>query len=111
MVFDVRCLPNPHWVSNLRPLTGLDKPVADFLRAEDEVNDMQNDISAFLDNWLPRFEKNSRSYVTVAIGCTGGQHRSVYLSEQLHKHFQEKWDNVQVRHRELGRADFKESKV
>lgn len=101
MVFDVRCLPNPHWVSNLRPLTGLDEPVRDFLKSHEEVSAMETDIAAFLDRWLPKFEENSRSYVTVAIGCTGGQHRSVYLSDQLYLRFTEKWENVQVRHREL----------
>ncbi len=102
MVFDVRCLPNPHWVSSLRPLTGLDQPVREFLAGHQEVSAMQNDISNFLDSWLPRFEENSRSYLTVAIGCTGGQHRSVYLSDKLYLAFREKWENVQVRHRELG---------
>lgn len=105
MVFDVRCLPNPHWVPNLRSQTGLDEPVNAFLASHDEVNDMLKDISGFLDNWLPKFEKNSRSYVTVAIGCTGGQHRSVYLSEKLHQSFKSKWENVQVRHRELARQN------
>jgi UPF0042 nucleotide-binding protein len=105
MVFDVRCLPNPHWVPNLRTLTGLDAPVADFLHSHQEVLDMTADIEGFLDDWLPKFEENSRSYVTVAIGCTGGQHRSVYLSEKLYLSFNSKWDNVQIRHRELGRLN------
>lgn len=102
MVFDVRCLPNPHWVASLRALTGLDQPVRDFLGSHDEVKEMEADIENFLNRWLPKFEENSRSYVTVAIGCTGGQHRSVYLSDRLYLKFREKWENAQVRHRELG---------
>lgn len=105
MVFDVRCLPNPHWVANLRSLTGLDVPVREFLESHQEVLDMQADISRFLDSWLPKFEENSRSYVTVAIGCTGGQHRSVFLSDKLYLEFCDKWDNVQVRHRELSKLN------
>lgn len=104
MVFDVRCLPNPHWVSNLRSQTGLDNPVREFLESHQEVIEMQNDINEFLEKWLPKFEKSSRSYVTVAIGCTGGQHRSVYLSDKLFLAFGDKWDNVQIRHRELAQS-------
>lgn len=101
-VFDVRCLPNPHWVPNLRASTGLDEPVREFLEEHTEVATMQADIEHFLSRWLPRFEENSRSYLTVAIGCTGGQHRSVYLADKLYLAFKENWQNVQVRHRELG---------
>jgi len=104
MVFDVRCLPNPHWVPSLRQLTGLDLPVRTFLEAQSEVGDMLADIQSFLERWLPKFEQNGRSYVTVAIGCTGGQHRSVYLTDKLYLVFSEAWSNVQVRHRELSGA-------
>lgn len=103
IVFDARCLPNPHWKPNLRSMTGLDEPVQEFLEKQADFNKMFREISNYLANWLPRFEANNRSYMTVAIGCTGGQHRSVYLSEKLHDHFVSKWDNVQVRHRELGK--------
>ncbi len=100
-VFDVRCLPNPYWVASLRVFSGLDKPVQEFLAAEPEVLEMQTDIARFVERWLPRFEANNRSYLTIAIGCTGGHHRSVYLSEQLARHFSDMVKNVQVRHREL----------
>ena len=103
IVYDVRCLPNPYWDASLRSLTGLDKPVADFLGADTEVREMLADISHFLVKWLPNFEANNRSYITIAVGCTGGQHRSVYLCERLSQAFAEKLANVQVRHRELGK--------
>ena len=103
IVYDVRCLPNPYWDASLRSLTGLDKPVADFLGADAEVTEMLADISHFLVKWLPNFEANNRSYITIAVGCTGGQHRSVYLCERLSEAFAEKLANVQVRHRELGK--------
>jgi len=101
MLFDVRCLPNPYWKPHLRPLTGLDQQVADFLQQQPEVPEMLKDITDYLSKWLPRFEANNRSYITVAIGCTGGQHRSPYLAEALYRHFSTSHDNVQVRHREL----------
>lgn len=100
-VFDVRSLPNPHWKPNLRPLTGLDADVQAFLESQGEFRDMFGDLASYLDRWLPGFEANNRSYMTVSIGCTGGQHRSVYLAEKLHQHFQSRWHNVQIRHREL----------
>jgi UPF0042 nucleotide-binding protein len=100
-VFDVRCLPNPHWKLNLRSLTGLDKPVQEFLNSEEDFTKMHEEISGFLHSWLPRFEASSRSYMTVAIGCTGGQHRSVYMCNKLFSQFREDWENVQIRHREL----------
>jgi UPF0042 nucleotide-binding protein len=100
-VFDVRCLPNPYWKPNLRSQTGLDKDVIDFLLEHNEVTAMFADIQAFLEKWLPSFQQNNRSYMTVAIGCTGGQHRSVYLCELLKDQFEKTLDNVQVRHREL----------
>lgn len=101
MVYDVRCLPNPYWVSTLRGLTGLDQAVIDYLESESEVERMFNDIKDFLENWIPCFERNNRSYITIALGCTGGQHRSVFLSEKLGKHFSQTISNIQVRHREL----------
>jgi len=103
-VFDVRCLPNPYWQPELRPFNGMDEEIRQFLSSKDEVNEMFSDIEGYLLRWLPRFEQNNRSYLTVAIGCTGGQHRSVYLSERLAMAFQHHFGNVQVRHRELNRA-------
>lgn len=99
--FDVRSLPNPHWIAELRPLTGHDQAVRAFLQESTDVAEMQQDITQFLERWLPRIRQDNRSYLTVAIGCTGGQHRSVYLAEQLASHFSQAMDNVHVRHREL----------
>ena len=101
MVYDVRCLPNPYWISTLRGLTGLDQQVIDYLDSQHEVARMFNDIKGFLENWIPCFDRNNRSYITIALGCTGGQHRSVYLCEKLKKHFLPTMSNIQVRHREL----------
>lgn len=101
IVYDVRCLPNPYWEKPLRPLTGTDAEVIEWLQNQPDVQAMYEDLCTYLDKWLPRFEKNNRSYMTVAIGCTGGQHRSVYLSERLKEHFSAKIKNVQVMHREL----------
>jgi UPF0042 nucleotide-binding protein len=103
-VFDVRVLPNPHYVRELRPLTGRDEPVADYLRAQPEVNEMLEQIAAFLARWLPSFEDDQRSYLTVAIGCTGGQHRSVYFAETLAQHFRGRAATL-IRHRELDARD------
>ncbi|NIB41856.1 RNase adapter RapZ [Pseudomaricurvus alkylphenolicus] len=103
LVFDVRCLPNPYWKPHLRGYSGRDPKVAEFLSAQEDVQQMLNDIGEYLDRWLPRFIANNRSYFTVAIGCTGGQHRSVYLCEQLFHRFRGKIGNTQVRHRELDR--------
>lgn len=100
-VFDVRCLPNPHWESQLRPLTGLDPEVARFLEGQPAVLQMFEHIRDFLEAWIPRFEADNRSYMTVALGCTGGQHRSVYLVQLLAGHFRAVRENVIVRHREL----------
>lgn len=100
-VFDVRVLPNPHWIPELRQYTGQQKPVQEFLGKEPEVSEMIREITEFLEKWLPRFAKNNRSYITIGIGCTGGQHRSVYICEQLTSHFSQLMDNVHVRHREL----------
>ena len=99
--FDVRVLPNPYWFVELRPLTGKDEPVKAFLSASDEVNEMIQDIEQFIVKWIPHFKTNNRSYVTVGIGCTGGQHRSVFIAESLATRFAERMDNIQVRHREL----------
>ncbi|MFD0669261.1 RNase adapter RapZ [Ramlibacter sp. MAHUQ-53] len=99
-VFDVRMLPNPHYEPELRDLTGRDQPVADFLVAQEEVAHMLAHIEGFLDTWLPPLARDHRSYVTVAIGCTGGQHRSVYLVERLAASFARRWTTVR-RHREL----------
>jgi UPF0042 nucleotide-binding protein len=100
-VFDARSLPNPYWIPELRSLTGKDQPVADFLKEQPLVAEFFQDITAFLEKWIPRFEAEGRSYLTVAIGCTGGQHRSVYLVDALVKHFTSPFVNVIVRHREL----------
>jgi len=100
-VFDVRCLPNPHWEPQLRALTGKDKPIADYLEVYPEVHDMFNDILKFLERWIPSFEADNRSYMTIAIGCTGGQHRSVYFVTRLLNHFKLLRGNTLVRHREL----------
>ena len=99
--FDVRVLPNPYWFVELRPLTGKDEQVKAFLSASDEVNEMILDIEQFIVKWIPHFKTNNRSYVTVGIGCTGGQHRSVFIAESLANRFAERMDNIQVRHREL----------
>lgn len=100
-VFDVRCLPNPHWEPLLRPLTGQDPEVINFLQDRDEVINMFNHIRNFLEFWIPQFAEQNRYYLTVSIGCTGGQHRSVYLTEQLCKYFQNNFSNVSLRHREM----------
>lgn len=98
-VFDVRMLANPHYEPHLKPLTGRDAPVATFLEAQPEVRQMEQQITDFLAHWLPQMLRDHRSYVTVAIGCTGGQHRSVYLVEQLARAFGADW-STRVRHRE-----------
>lgn len=100
-VFDVRCLPNPHWEPELRACTGQDPQVVGYLEKQLHVNEMFGELKNFLETWLPRFEADNRNYMTVAIGCTGGQHRSVYLAERLANHFRESWTNVLTRHREL----------
>jgi UPF0042 nucleotide-binding protein len=99
-VFDVRMLPNPHYEADLRHQTGLDQPVADFLKAHSEVDDMFRHIEQFLSHWLQALARDHRSYVTVAVGCTGGQHRSVYLVEALAAAFSQEWPTLK-RHREL----------
>jgi UPF0042 nucleotide-binding protein len=102
-VFDVRMLPNPHYEPDLRDLSGRDEAVASYLRAHQEVNDMFEHIRQFIDHWLQALARDHRSYVTVAIGCTGGQHRSVYLVEVLAQAFREEWKTLK-RHRELDAA-------
>jgi len=103
-VFDVRVLPNPHYIRELRPLTGRDAAVADYLRTQPEVGEMFAQIEAFLARWLPAFVDDHRSYLTVAIGCTGGQHRSVYFAETLARAFAQR-ESTLVRHRELDARD------
>ncbi|MCG7991733.1 MAG: RNase adapter RapZ [Candidatus Thiodiazotropha lotti] len=100
-LFDVRCLPNPYWQTELRRYTGMDRPVADFLHEQEETKKMVADLIDFLSRWIPAFEADGRSYLTIAIGCTGGQHRSVYVVECLVKHFKAAGLQVMSRHREL----------
>jgi len=100
-VFDVRCLPNPHWDPQLRLQTGRDDDVIEFLQQQPVVKEMLADITRFVERWVPSFESENRSYLTVGVGCTGGQHRSVYLTETLGAHFKQIRERVLIRHREL----------
>ncbi|WP_373778187.1 RNase adapter RapZ [Glaesserella sp.] len=100
-VFDVRFLPNPHWNPDLRPMTGLEQPVIEFLERQTEVHNFIYHTRTYLEMWLPALEKNNRSYLTIAIGCTGGKHRSVFIAEQLGQYFESRGKNVQIRHRSL----------
>ncbi len=100
-VFDVRCLPNPHWEPELRALTGQDPEVQNFFKKQDDVIDMFSHIRNFMEYWIPKFAEQSRYYLTISIGCTGGQHRSVYIAEQLHQYFRIKYSAVSLRHREM----------
>ena len=100
-VFDVRCLPNPHWLPELRPLTGRDPDVINYLEGEPLVTQMYSELCNFLDQWIPAFEADNRSYLTIAVGCTGGQHRSVYLTERLARYYEDRYPSVTARHREL----------
>lgn len=100
-VFDARCLPNPHWEPTLRPLSGKDGPVREFLEQQPLVSEYVDDTLRWLDAWLPRFEADDRSYVTISIGCTGGRHRSVYLVEKLAAHYRATREGVLTFHREL----------
>ena len=102
-VFDVRFLPNPHWDPTLRPMTGLDAPVAEFLNSHKQVNEFIYLTRNYIDTWLPMLEKNNRSYLTIAIGCTGGKHRPVYIAQQLGEYFQAKGKIVQIQHKSLER--------
>ena len=101
-VFDARALPNPHWDARLRPLSGRDQPVREWLQAQPDVSAFLTDVRQFLERWLPDSENTERSYVTVAVGCTGGRHRSVYIVESLSAYFRSKRETVQHFHRELG---------
>jgi len=100
-VFDVRSLPNPHWQANLRALTGLDQGVIEFLENHQEVLEMRADLTNFITKWLPSLKASNRSYITIAIGCTGGQHRSVYFATMLGRHFLAEGEQVITRHREI----------
>lgn len=100
-VFDIRCLPNPYWNPELRGLSGKDNLVCEFLESLPDVRDMLKEIASFLEHWIPRFQADNRSYLSIAIGCTGGQHRSVYMVERLAEVLRKKLPNIQVRHREL----------
>lgn len=108
-VFDVRCLPNPYWDTSLRRFVGTDQPVINFLEKDPLSRKMVADLISYLDNWLPSFADSNRSYMTISIGCTGGQHRSVYICEQLGRYFQSRYSNVQVRHTELPHLQSRES--
>lgn len=99
-VFDARFLPNPHWEPELKPLTGLDQPVKDYLASHSIVQKFTWQIQTFVQTWLPHLERNNRSYLTIAIGCTGGQHRSVYLAQTIGESFSMSHNNVKIRHRE-----------
>jgi RNase adapter protein RapZ len=100
-VFDARCLPNPHWDARLRPLSGRDAPVREWLEQQPDAVLFQDDLRNFLDTWLIRFQNEGRSYVTICIGCTGGRHRSVHLVERLTEHFRQNYQQVLSYHREL----------
>jgi len=100
-VFDIRCIPNPYWVPELRSLTGQDQAVIEYLDKFDVVQKMYNDLKQYLEHWIPAFAAENRSYLTIAIGCTGGQHRSVYMTEKLAAYFANSNQNVITRHREL----------
>ena len=101
LVFDVRCLPNPYWKPELRAFSGRDQAIRDYLEAQPEVEDMYQDIHHFLEKWLPRYAAGERSYMTIAIGCTGGHHRSVYIAERLLQNLTGKVSNLLIRHRDL----------
>lgn len=99
-MFDIRCLPNPHWEAHLRDFTGKDKPVIEYLEGFKEVQDMEQSILEFLQKWIPSFEQEGRSYMTVSIGCTGGQHRSVYMATKIKNALEKTRKSVSVRHKE-----------
>ncbi len=101
MLFDARCLPNPYWQPELRGLTGLDGKVSEYLRSKPEVVEMLTSLKQFLSPWIPRFEQENRAYLSIAIGCTGGQHRSVFLAQALAEQFKKEYPELIVRHREL----------
>jgi UPF0042 nucleotide-binding protein len=101
LVFDVRMLPNPHWVKELRIKSGLDAEVQEFLEAQPMTEELYRDICHYLDSWLPRYREGNRSYMNIALGCTGGQHRSVYLANRLFQQYRKQYPTIHVRHREL----------
>ena len=101
MMFDVRCLPNPYWEIGLRGLSGRDKAVIEFLQRNSEVQAMSSDLKQFLERWIPCFARENRAYLSIAIGCTGGHHRSVFIIDQLAEHFVANYPGLIVRHREL----------
>ncbi len=100
-VFDLRCLPNPHWKKDLRQFSGKEQPVIDFLSQQETVKKMLQDLTIFFNNWIPQFEAENRSYLSIALGCTGGQHRSVYIAEQLAAQFKQDNKQVIIRHRDI----------
>jgi len=100
-IFDVRCLPNPYWKQELRTQNGNDAGIIDFLDGEEDVRAMLADITDYLTKWIPKFQQNNRSYLTVSVGCTGGQHRSVYMANKLGAHFSAIYPSVQVVHKEI----------
>ena len=108
-IFDVRFLPNPHWEPKLRPLTGLDQPIIDFLRQYDVVREFLYSTCNYIETWLPLLEQNNRSYLTICIGCTGGKHRSVYIAQQLAEYFKAKGKNIKIQHNSLIRQEHKNS--
>lgn len=101
LVFDVRMLPNPHWVKELRLKSGLDTDIKVFLESQPMTGELFRDICHYLDNWLPRYREGNRSYMNITLGCTGGQHRSVYLAERLFQHYKGQLPTLNIRHREL----------
>ena len=101
LMFDVRMLPNPHWVKELRLKNGLDAEVQAFLENQPMTQELFQDICQYLDNWLPRYREGNRSYMNIALGCTGGQHRSVYLAERLFQHYKGTLPDINIKHREL----------
>ncbi|MBT7410246.1 MAG: RNase adaptor protein RapZ, partial [Methylococcales bacterium] len=100
-VFDVRCLPNPYWDKNLRKYNGMDDEIKQYMALQQETKDMLSQMIGFLENWIPNFKSSNRTYLTIAIGCTGGQHRSVYMVEEMVKHFTNEQLSISTRHREL----------
>ncbi len=105
VVFDIRCLPNPYWKPELRAYCGLDQQIVEYLSEQADVEEMYDDIHTYLAKWLPRFAASNRAYVTIAIGCTGGQHRSVYMAQRLGEALGKELSNVQIRHRDVVRID------
>jgi UPF0042 nucleotide-binding protein len=101
LVFDLRMLPNPHWAEDLRAKTGLDPDVAAYLESHAITGELFDDISGFVERWLPAYKQSSRSYLTIALGCTGGKHRSVYMAHRLYRHLRSTHSQLQLRHREL----------